>query len=595
MKRIALLLTLSLSMFAAALAPASVVHASVEDFSFRSFSADYYLARDNERVGGMKVVEKLVAKFPDYDQNHGIRRAIPTTYKGHKLHLNVSSITDQNGVARPFTTAVQNDNLIISIRSDSYLRGEQTYVITYSVNDVITFYTDHDELYWDTNGDQWPQQFDSVVANVHVPAELSGALQDGQKCFTGSYGEAGGDCAITREQQDGGTLITFGSTRPLIGRENLSFVLGFDKGTFKPYKIPTSLLLLYVLAGFTIFVLPPLVAFIIMWRRWLQNGRDARGKGVIIAQYAPQPNMNPLLAGMVLQELLPTRAISAAIMGMCIAGQLRLYAITTKKLVGSKTSYELELIKRDTTSLSAEELRVLDLLFPSKQAGSKVLLDSLKNKLAAGATSVGAEVSATAASEGYFSRDPQKVQSHYVLIGALVAVPAFMLLFVPFVRFYSLGVLVAGVIVIVFGRFMPARTAKGVEARDYLKGMELYMKMAEAERIKMLQSPTGAEKVSIDPANKTQLIKLYEKLLPYAMLFGIEAEWAKQFADLYTQPPTWYSGNTAFNAAVFASSMNGFTTAAANSFTAPSSSSSSGFGGGGFSGGGGGGGGGGGI
>src|SRR6266496_3732446 len=37
----------------------------------------------------------------------------------------------------------------------------------------------------------------------------------------------------------------------------------------------------------------------------------------------------------------------------------------------------------------------------------------------------------------------------------------------------------------------------------------------------------------IDINNTTQLIKLYERLLPYAMLFVIEREWAKQFSDLY--------------------------------------------------------------
>ena len=111
----------------------------------------------------------------------------------------------------------------------------------------------------------------------------------------------------------------------------------------------------------------------------------------------------------------------------------------------------------------------------------------------------------------------------------------------------------------------------------------------------MLQSPDGAEKTSIDPTDKKQLVKLYESLLPYAVLFGLEKQWAQEFAKLYEQPPDWYGGSAAFNAAAFSHAVGGFNSAAAASFSAPSSSGSSGFGGGGFSGGGGGGGGGGGL
>ena len=118
------------------------------------------------------------------------------------------------------------------------------------------------------------------------------------------------------------------------------------------------------------------------------------------------------------------------------------------------------------------------------------------------------------------------------------------------------------------------------------------MKLAEAERIKVLQSPRGdlTQKVAVD--DHRQLVKLYEKLLPYAMLFGIEKDWAKEMAGLYEAAPDWYTGNAAFNAAWFATSFSAFSASAATTFTPPSDSSASGFGGGAGGGGGGGGGGG---
>ena len=88
-------------------------------------------------------------------------------------------------------------------------------------------------------------------------------------------------------------------------------------------------------------------------------------------------------------------------------------------------------------------------------------------------------------------------------------------------------------------------------------------------------------------------VKLYERLLPYAVLFGLEKSWAQVIAAEYQDgtSPDWYAGSGAFNAALFASTITSVSSSV-NSYT--SSASSSAGGGGGFSGGGGGGGGGGG-
>ena len=114
----------------------------------------------------------------------------------------------------------------------------------------------------------------------------------------------------------------------------------------------------------------------------------------------------------------------------------------------------------------------------------------------------------------------------------------------------------------------------------------------------MLQSPEGAEKldVTVSSEDPKQLVKLYERVLPYAVLFGLEKQWSQQLGAYYEQgsvQPDWYYGNTAFNAAVFSSALNSFSVTS-SSYSSASSSSSGGSNGGGFSGGGGGGGGGGG-
>ena len=137
---------------------------------------------------------------------------------------------------------------------------------------------------------------------------------------------------------------------------------------------------------------------------------------------------------------------------------------------------------------------------------------------------------------------------------------------------------------------IPSR--KGFEAKNYLEGLKLYISVAESERLMFSQSLQNSERFQTEFGGSR--VKLYEKLLPWAALFGLEKSWAKvlelQFQD-EGYLPDWYVGSTTFNAMVFSNSLNSFNSAM-NSYSAPSSSSSGG--GGGFSGGGAGGGGGGG-
>ena len=144
-------------------------------------------------------------------------------------------------------------------------------------------------------------------------------------------------------------------------------------------------------------------------------------------------------------------------------------------------------------------------------------------------------------------------------------------------------------------------TEKGREAKDYLEGMKLYLTVAEEDRLRMLQSPSGAER--IDVGNNLELVKLYEKLLPWAVVWGVEDQWMQELelrvASL-DETPDWFVGSNGFEVALFTSALRGVT----STMTAPASSSSwsgssggsfsGGSFGGGFSGGGGGGGGGGG-
>src|SRR5690606_5394354 len=88
-------------------------------------------------------------------------------------------------------------------------------------------------------------------------------------------------------------------------------------------------------------------------------------------------------------------------------------------------------------------------------------------------------------------------------------------------------------------------TSEGAEARDHLRGLEMFMRWAEADRIRMLQSPQGAQRTRIDVNDPAQLLHLYEKLLPFAVIFGIEKQWAAELAVHYhDDSPYWFAGTS---------------------------------------------------
>jgi uncharacterized membrane protein YgcG len=78
-------------------------------------------------------------------------------------------------------------------------------------------------------------------------------------------------------------------------------------------------------------------------------------------------------------------------------------------------------------------------------------------------------------------------------------------------------------------------TLAGGRHRTYLDGIREYVSLAEEDRLRAAQSPQTADLVSAgrrdygDPPNSpgARVVNVYERLLPYAVLFGMEREWVR--------------------------------------------------------------------
>jgi len=581
---------------------------NTQDFTITNYTADYYLSRNQAKTAQLHTVEQITAVFPSFNQNHGILRAIPETYLNHTISLKIDSITDEQGNPRSYTSSGQNGNLVLKIGdANTYVHGEQTYKITYDMKNVANILGDHDELYWDVNGDQWQQPFGQVTARLHVPPDLVNSLQQRRVCYVGSYGSNDTTrCSSLSQGDSGGILISY-QAQNLASRETMTFTNAFNNGTFLlgPEIHHEAVLKQAKIAGAIVAaVITPTIIGMAMYRRWRAFGNDPKGKGVIIPEYEPPKGLNVMQSDFIMLENFRSLAISALIVGMATQKFITIYEIPKKGIFGS-VDYEIELVSL-LPNLNKQAEQALNIIFSDNLLpGIKVKLSDLK--VASNYTKydeLSKDMSSSMAELGYFVRDPVKTLRHYQtlstlpLVGFIICIFLAIKLSFPPLLGLAIGLLISTALMSFYAKYMPARTLAGVEARNELKGLKDFIKLAEADRIKYLQSPSGAEKIQIDglsPDVPMFKIKLFETLLPYAMIFGLEKDWAKQFKDIYTTAPDWYRGNwSTFNSIYLVNSLSGFSTASSVSFAPPASSGSSGFGGGGGAGGGGGGGGGGG-
>ncbi|PVW03691.1 DUF2207 domain-containing protein [Microbacterium sp. Gd 4-13] len=591
---------------AAVLLPAAAATADVDDFAFDSFHADMLLTRAADGHAELSVTETLVARFPDSDQNRGIVRAIPDDDDGVPLHTTVTSVTSGGGEPLPYEVSERGGFIEVATGDDSYVRGMQTYVISYTQRDTIRAFadTDADEFYRDLNGTGWEQPFGEVSAYIVIDPSLSDALTGNTACYVGAEGSSDTCEIVERETAQGEPREFFPQAFDLEPRENVTVAIGFAPGTFVPGEVERSAVQDFATDAAPAFQAGAVAAIAasiaaataaLLARR---RSRDAEGRGIIVAEYDPPREVSVVQAAHLVAR--PAAAVPAAIVDLAVTGHARVIAHDD-----AASDVSLEYLAPSPDDPARQ--RTLDAVFGlAPEPGRRLRLKGADAQIASRFTSL----SASAVGELHAAGFTQK-QSHRLPGAAFtVALIAFAVAVVCAV-FAAMGdaprwvpgaavavAILAGIVTVTMWRTRDRITELGAPVRDHLIGLRDYLQLAEADRIRMLQSPEGAERTGPEAA---EVLHLYERLLPYAIIWGIEKEWAGVLAAQAEQTDAsidWYRGTQAFSSAQLVALMTASRTAASPPAPAWDSSGGSSFSGGsmggGFSGGGAGGGGGGG-
>lgn len=604
--------------------------ANVNNFYFSDFTADYYLSKDSEGISHLKVIESVTAEFPDYNQNKGICRQIPFTNQDKK-NVTLKSLTrsnlklTRNGIPEPiYSIEKENDYYNVCTGTEEYVLGTQTYVFEYEFEKVVTEFTDikydddlepikssYQELYWDTNGNGASQRFDSVTARLHFSNGSSNPYAGKSWCYVGSYGAKGQErCKIT-EIDDG---VEF-AAKNLKAYENLTFVAELKPGSFVVPGPVEDYTYLYLLG---IIIIICIICIIVAIRRSADTRKKARRYKELFVKPEYQPSKDYGLTEMAEVYLGDKKDVEVAMLLEMIV-QRKIELIKEDKKKWSFT------VKQEVYNEYADLLSIVNGgIKPEVGDTVKVEKHTPTTTLVSLGSSLKKAILEQTKQDGLVEDKYTTGASHkrgFANNFALILAYGF---FVMMFVFFAFGLLDEGIglnstygkIMVFEEEFFPAAfqaimitiiicvivinktaqfkyiTDKGLEASNYMEGLKLYIEMAEADRIKLLQSVEGAD------VSAEGIVKLYEKLLPYAAVFGLEESWMNEMKEYCKvaeiEEPDYLI--TGLAVSEISRSLHSAATYASTSTTMGSSggSSSSGFsggGGGGFSGGGGGGGG----
>jgi len=539
----------------------------------------YHAEIDVPASGPITVTETIEVSAEGERIRRGIYRDLPTDYEdaaGNRIRIvpEFRSVR-RNGSAEPHHTERRGNGIRLYVGSaDEFVPpGRHIYEITYTVDRVLGYFDDHDELYWNVTGNQWAFPIEESAATVHLPESVD-AADIAVEAYTGPFGATGQDYEASVDFR--GNAV-FRSTRELGPGEGLTIVVSWPKGHVdEPTAADDLRFLLSQNLGLLIALSGAAGSLFYLLSAWRRTGVDPE-PGVIFPHYEPPEGYSPASLRYVAEMGYDKRTFTAAVLNLAVKGFVAIEE--------EDDDYALaRTAKKDDGSLAPGESALLSTLFA---LGYRVALDNENHSVVGGAMKAHEKALKRDYYQRYFVSNSSLLLPAVVLlvgagIGAAIAD--------RLTLFAVIALAAGGAGVLLFAWLLKAPTPHGRRLLDKVEGFRLYLEVAEKDDLNLRNPPERT------PA-------LFETYLPFALALEVEQTWAEQFADVFDRlrgetgsdwRPGWYAGrwdagNPVKMSRAVGSSLN---SAIASAATPPGSSSGSG--GGGSSGGGGGGGGGGG-
>ncbi len=468
-----------------------------------------------QRDGSVVVVEKFAPKSPQSTVTWSTSTEYPGSFGIHDPRVvEILQVTTVDG--RPLTYDVRRPTgrLVLKIQAGDV----RDIRLVYSVRNGVRFLHDRDELQW-TAGDGWRGDTEKASLFVQVPPELAGTVR------TQAYVTGHGLLPV-KATQAGPDRVWF-EAGTVEQRENLLVDVVMPKGELA--EPPIRMRFGWFLSANTIVLLPLATLGVMLVLRSLKR-LPAKPDFSVAPRYEPPEGFTPAEVGLLVDDTLDPRDVTATFIDLAIRGLIRLVPCVPDEGVAFEGhDFKMELL-RSKDEWNGLALHERTLLFHTFYGGSWTKLSSLTLRFYSIVPLMRHHVVQLLRTKRMYWTDPDYAQSARMTLLLMFFGAALLIQLVGIFSFASswllslIAVGASAAIVHYFGRGITSKTMRGLRAYEQVLGFEEFLNSVERDRLERL------------PA------ELFEKWLPYAMALGVEHHWAKNFEGVAIPKLEWLEG-----------------------------------------------------
>ncbi len=506
----------------------------------------------------VSIKEDILYNF-DGAIRHGIYRDIP---KNDTLLKNLKVL--QNGRKIDFKLIDNQKYWRIRIGNPNYtVTGKVKYTLSYNLEGMIVRANKSKNfIAYDLVGAAWKKPIKKAIGIVYLPKKLQNKVNI--QAFKGKFGST-----TLAHFENHGSYIKVEANN-LAPHEALTIYLSFDKNimpvsqkpNFKYYEKPI----------YYLFLAPIFALFYFVAKRF----NIFHNIGSIAPKYRPPKDLTIMEAGLLKDNFVDFDEIKPAILELANLGYIKIEEEDGKLF--------LVKVKDNDENLNEQQNILLDeiFLYHNRVANSSLKLhntifdklkgivhNSLVNKgyysaslkssresfifgaFALGALTIGAFSYYIFKDTGFDILVPIAISLIFIAIGIVNFISAikrrdfsgiiFFLVWSIFSSIFLFNILgsndiaislILMLVIIAIGSFliykrMNTLTFKGELAKRHILGLKEFIKRADRDKIKFFLQEDK---------------KYLDKMLPYALLFGLNKHWLKLYHELDAPMPDWYSG-----------------------------------------------------
>ncbi len=272
------------------------------------------------------------------------------------------------------------------------------------------------------------------------------------------------------------------------------------------------------LIGFLLF----LFIVVFMFLQWYKYGRDYK-----LPEYAeylrePPSDLTPAVVGALLKQGATIKEVLATIIDLANKGYIKMEEIKGGFLKGNDYVYTLNR-EKSLDGLKPFEKELIDYLFGEL---NQVKLSDLKYSFAQFLPVIYKKINKELIDNGFYEGgSPAKVKGKYFGIGFLmVFLGVFGIIWGAMLglAFLVWPLLLGGIVVLAFANAMPRKSMKGAQERIKWIAFERYLKSL----LKYKKAEEAKDK--------------FATYLPFAIIFGLDNSWIKEFSRVNAPAPLWY-------------------------------------------------------